>query len=195
LYCAKCGAEVPGGADRCTSCGQLVAESPQGQGLETSGAGVGVTLRQRVVFAGFWLRLVAFLIDFLIIFLVMSPLLLDLLIRNVGPEPTTQKTLAFLNSGARQALAINLLVEMARWLYFATFESSAWQATPGKRMLGLYVTDLSGRRITFARASGRAFGKILSEFTFFFGYVAAAFTQKKQALHDMISGCLVLRKV
>ena len=77
------------------------------------------------------------------------------------------------------------------WLYYALFESSSWQATPGKSLLGLYVTDLQGRPITFARATIRHFAKIISSLTFLVGYILAGFTEKKQALHDMIASCLV----
>jgi uncharacterized RDD family membrane protein YckC len=57
------------------------------------------------------------------------------------------------------------------------------------------VTDLQGRRITFARASGRFFAKIITGLIpLGIGYIMAGFTEKKQALHDMIASCLVLRK-
>lgn len=81
------------------------------------------------------------------------------------------------------------------WLYYALLESSAWQATIGKKTLGLEVTDLAGRRISFARATGRYFGKFISAIIFLIGYIMAGFTEKKQALHDMMAGCLVMRKI
>lgn len=80
------------------------------------------------------------------------------------------------------------------WIYYAAFESSAWQATPGKKLLRLYVTDLSGRPIAFSRASFHNIGRMISEMTFWVGYIPAGFTEKKQALHDIIAGCLVLRR-
>jgi uncharacterized RDD family membrane protein YckC len=59
----------------------------------------------------------------------------------------------------------------------------------------LIVTDLYGNRITFARASGRFFAKIITGLIpLFIGYILAGITEKKQALHDMIAACLVLRK-
>jgi uncharacterized RDD family membrane protein YckC len=81
------------------------------------------------------------------------------------------------------------------WLYYALLESSAWQGTLGKKALGLEVTDLQGRRIGFGRASGRFFAKFISVLTLFIGFIMAGFTERKQALHDMIAGCLVIRKV
>ena len=80
------------------------------------------------------------------------------------------------------------------WLYFALMESSSWQATLGKKALNLQVTDLEGRRISFGRATGRFFGKIISGAILYIGYIMAGFTERKQALHDMLAGCLVLRR-
>jgi uncharacterized RDD family membrane protein YckC len=72
-------------------------------------------------------------------------------------------------------------------------ESSSRQATVGKMTLGLKVTDLAGRRISFARASGRYFAKYVSSMTLLIGYIMAGFTERKQALHDIIAGTLVIR--
>jgi uncharacterized RDD family membrane protein YckC len=86
------------------------------------------------------------------------------------------------------------LVIVVGLLYYSLFESSAWQATPGKRILKLYVTDLNGQRITFARAAARNFPKMIFSSIFPFVHVLAGFTERKQALHDMLSSCLVLRR-
>jgi uncharacterized RDD family membrane protein YckC len=72
-------------------------------------------------------------------------------------------------------------------------ESSAKQATVGKMALGIIVTDLDGRRIGFGRATGRYFAKILSALTLGIGFLMAGFTERKQALHDMVASCLVIR--
>ena len=88
----------------------------------------------------------------------------------------------------------SLQLLIIRWCYYAGMESSALQGTIGKLALGLYVTDLEGKRIDFGRATGRHFGKILSGLTLYFGYLTAGFTAKKQGLHDYMSNCLVLRK-
>lgn len=78
------------------------------------------------------------------------------------------------------------------WLYYALLESSEKQATLGKQALGIVVTDLNGSPISFARATGRYFAKYLSAIILLIGYIMAAFTEKKQALHDMIAGTLVM---
>lgn len=96
---------------------------------------------------------------------------------------------------SRPLFAIRLLALMLSWIYYASMESSSWQATLGKKILGLRVTDLAGNRITFARASGRFFGKILSGMILGIGFLMAGFTARKQALHDILAGCLVLRQL
>jgi uncharacterized RDD family membrane protein YckC len=119
-------------------------------------------------YAGFWLRVGACLLDALILFLpafVMGILpILGIIIDIVGV-----------------------------WLYFALQESSVYQATLGKRALNIYVTDTYGRRLTFGRATGRHFAKIISSLTLCIGYIIVAFTEKKQGLHDFMAETLVLR--
>jgi uncharacterized RDD family membrane protein YckC len=89
-------------------------------------------------------------------------------------------------------VAVGVLLQ---WLYYAYLESGEKQATWGKQALGLYVTDCAANRISFGRASGRFFAKIISGLIpLGIGYIMAGFTERKQALHDMIAGCLVLRR-
>jgi len=140
-----------------------------------------------VIYAGIWLRALAYIFDSILVGIVVGFTILRPLMERAGISPDNPWVLFTGNS--RQIVAINLLVAMVGWLYWASLESSVWQATFGKRILGLQVTDLDGRRLSFARASGRHFGKII-----FVGFVLAAFTPKKQALHDMMAGCLVIRR-
>lgn len=77
--------------------------------------------------------------------------------------------------------------------YFAFLESSQWQATLGKKVLGVCVSDIEKRRLTLGRAAGRTFAKYVSCLTVGVGFVICGFTKKKQALHDLIARCLVLR--
>lgn len=85
-----------------------------------------------------------------------------------------------------------LLWLVGGWLYHALMESSTKQGTLGKMAVGIKVTDLNGNRLTFARATGRWFSKILSSMTLTVGYIIAGFTEKKQALHDFVAGTLVV---
>lgn len=155
-----------------------------------------------VVYAGFWLRLVAYLIDRVILgifttavlvpffFLLGGAALIDALIRNRGQgvDPGQLSGLIMI------AILISVIAALVQWLYYAYLESGEKQATWGKQVLSLYVTDLQGNRITFGRASGRFFAKFVTGLTMGIGYIMAGFTERKQALHDMIASCLVLRR-
>ena len=77
-------------------------------------------------------------------------------------------------------------------LYFALFESSARQATPGKMVMGIFVTDLDGNRISFLKALGRTLAKVLSKTICYVGYIVALFTARNQTLHDLLASTLVL---
>ena len=148
-------------------------------------------LPPRPAFAGFWLRAVAYLIDTVLISLVFG------LIASLYPSTfikypdATTTSLASLPQLTPIAFVITIT---ATWFYYTVFEASIWQATPGKRVMKLYVSDLSGRRLTFARAAARNLAKMISSLTFLVGYLVAGFTEKKQALHDILASCLVLRK-
>jgi uncharacterized RDD family membrane protein YckC len=90
---------------------------------------------------------------------------------------------------------VNYLVNtVGGWLYYALMESSRFQGTLGKMAVQIKVTDLEGNRISFGRATGRYFGKIVSGLTLLVGYIMVAFTRQKQGLHDIMAGCLVVRK-
>ncbi|MBZ5503309.1 MAG: RDD family protein [Acidobacteriia bacterium] len=149
--------------------------------------------RRPVAYAGFWLRAVAYLVDSLVLAILLGIFILGPLMQRAGISPDNPWAL-FTNT-SRQVMAMNLLATMASWLYWALLESSAWQATLGKRLLGLRVTDLQGRRISFARASGRHFGKMASALTCGIGFLMAGLTAKKQALHDKLASCLVVKKI
>lgn len=192
MYCGKCGAEIGDDTERCNQCGepanaaQDATDQPAAESVRPQ--------QQPIAYAGFWLRFVAFVLDLLIVGLATGPVTFKPLLSNVGAQASMRDIFAFYMSGSTQATAITLLMQLIYWLYYAAFESSKWQATLGKKFIGIYVTDMNGTRISFARASGRHFGKLLSQFILFFGYVMAGFTEKKQALHDMLAGCLVMKK-
>ena len=113
------------------------------------------------------------------------------LISSVGDRETAPFGAALFGVGMVLGL---LVLFVGSWLYHTMMECSSRQATLGKMALGIKVTDLNGNRISFARANGRFFGKWLSGSIMNIGYLMAAFTEKKQALHDMLAGCLVLAK-
>ncbi len=127
--------------------------------------------RNNVAYAGFWLRFAAAIIDGIIL----------IIIRHI---------LAWLVS---LELAL-ILSGIIGWFYFALLESSDKQATLGKSIMGIIVTDLEGNKISFGKATARYWAKLLSALILFIGFIMAGFTEKKQALHDIIAGTLVIRR-
>lgn len=138
-----------------------------------------------IAYATFGQRVVAYLIDYVLLLLVNAPLTLIVLggRANDLSEPLDLESQLIL-------AGLSLIVG---WLYYGYAESSAHQATPGKRLVGLKVCDLEGQRCSFTRASGRYFGMILSSLTLLLGYVMCIFTARRQCLHDKAARCLVVR--
>jgi uncharacterized RDD family membrane protein YckC len=214
MYCSKCGANVADGTAFCSACGQPMVGFSVGQAAATPPAAAPAgtvyappaqaawqapAARSAVAYAGFWLRLVAAIIDGLILYFVGMILFLPFAasmgmgMRGMmtGRPPNLEGLLPLIHAMIR----ITLLRTVLHWLYYSLLESSAWQATLGKKALGLEVTDLDGNRISFGRATGRFFAKIISSIILFIGYIMAGFTEKKQALHDILAGTLVIRKL
>jgi uncharacterized RDD family membrane protein YckC len=141
-------------------------------------------------YAGFWLRAIAFAIDTFIlsfVFAIIASAYPTQLM--IFPDPNKASILDF----PRVTPAGFILMFVIVWGFYSFFEASAWQATPGKRILKIYVTDLNGQRISFGRALLRNLARQISGIAMI-GYIIAGFTQKKQALHDILAGCLVLRR-
>lgn len=128
-------------------------------------------------YAGFWRRVAAALIDGILVGVVSWIVTSIFSGISDGAEVTAQ-----------------ILVLIAAYGYYAGMESSSYQATVGKIALGIQVTDLNGNRISFGRALGRNLAEILSALILGIGYIMVAFTPKKQGLHDMIAGTLVVKK-
>jgi uncharacterized RDD family membrane protein YckC len=160
-----------------------------------------------VAYAGFWLRFVAHILDGLIIGLpVVIVVMIIVLSSGFGaflhnlpnpPNPPDPDEVAS-TLGAAFFVGIGLIVLVAflgSWLYYALFESSSWQATPGKKVLNIFVTDINGAPVSFGRATGRHFSKFVTQLIpLGIGYMLAGLTERKQALHDMIASTLVLRR-
>lgn len=148
-------------------------------------------------YAGFWRRFAARLLDGIIV-TVMSALVGCVTGGLIGGvmgaaaaaqnQPLNQKPLNLAVEVTVQVISL-----IVAWLYYALMESSSKQATLGKMALGIKVTDLEGRRIGFGRATGRYFSQILSALLLCMGFIMAGFTARKQALHDMIAGTLVVK--
>ncbi len=137
---------------------------------------------REVVYAGFGKRFLAALLDSIILGIL--SILIGVVIGVI---------LSAVSKDLAKALG-NLVGLLIGWLYYAIQESSEKQATIGKQALGIVVTDLQDQRISFVQATIRYFGKILSGIILLIGYFMVLFTEKKQALHDMIAGTLVVNK-
>jgi uncharacterized RDD family membrane protein YckC len=155
----------------------------------------------QTTYAGFWMRFLAYIIDGALIWIadliILVPFfgLLGITAAVSGGHPDMDAEGSGFMAAMMGTMFVSVLaVIIAGWLYFALMESSSKGATLGKLALGLRVTDLAGNRITFGRATGRYFGKIVSGMILMIGYIMAGFTQQKQALHDIMAGCLVVRK-
>lgn len=175
MMCQKCGQENDAQARFCRACGTALDD------LRFPGRS---TVHMEEEYAGFWMRVGASVIDsilttvatFIVAFFFGAMLGLS------GGNEEGAEVLGFF---------IGILVP---WIYSAVMESSSRQATVGKAVLGIVVTDLEGKPISFGKATGRYFGKIVSALILGIGFAMAGFTPKKQALHDMMAGCLVVKR-
>src|SRR5579863_2149123 len=210
MFCSKCGANVSDGEAFCSACGQptATAATPVPAALVRPAPGLPAPYAATPLapvlpspYAGFWLRVVANLIDDLLLGIGIGILILiGVAIVGVGSLRATFEGMHGENPEIPAALIsalvfVSLASVLLGWIYNAGMESSRHQGTLGKMALGLFVADLQGRPIGFGHASGRYFAKIITGLIpFGIGYAMAGFTEKKQALHDMIASCLVLRR-
>ncbi len=140
-------------------------------------------------YAGFWRRVAAYLIDMVLLMIpyyILSFALGINMMANMDPMSMDSE----MPSGMTTLI---VLLTILFFGYFAYFESSSYQATPGKMAMKIKVTDLQGGRISFLKALWRNVSKIFSSLILYIGYLMAGFTQRKQALHDMIAGTLVIQ--
>ncbi|MBN2098436.1 MAG: RDD family protein [Dehalococcoidia bacterium] len=182
MFCTECGKEQLGNPTFCRNCGAKLAVGPT--------IWNGPATVEAVEYAGFWRRFAAFLIDWLLIFVisfVIGIVVGIVMIALMGSEDNEALTVIATVLDYTVGLVIS-------WIYFASQESSSAQATLGKRALGIIVTDLDGKRVSFGRATGRFFGRIVSALILWIGFLMIAFTERKQGLHDLIANCLVVRK-
>lgn len=153
-------------------------------------------------YAGFWKRLVAFIIDsivlciplFIISGIVMYKSMSTMLpaaMASQGQQLPPEAISSLLGMYAGM-FGIQIFSLVLYWLYNALMESSAKQATLGKMAMGIKVVDEFGQRISFWRATGRTFGKWLSSLILYIGFLMAGATRRKQALHDILCSTLVV---
>lgn len=154
-------------------------------------------------YAGFWLRFVAVIIDSIILGAVQFIAIMPVLgIMGIGMADDIQNIYSSDPAEAMSVLGpimamagITQVVFLAiQTLYFSFMESSPYQVSIGKMVLGIKVTDINGNKLDFTKALVRNLCRIISSMILFIGYLMAAFTEKKQALHDMIANTLVVKK-
>ena len=139
-------------------------------------------------YGGFWIRVGAYLID-AIVLAIGGAIIGGIVGALIGISLASQ-------GAADQAAVVsgavgNVVGLVLNWLYYALMESSSWQATLGKKAVGLVVTDLNGHRIGFGKATGRYFAKIISALILLIGFMMVGWNERKQGLHDIIVGTLV----
>ncbi|ABK98981.1 RDD family protein [Pelobacter propionicus] len=186
MFCSNCGSENQDNAGFCSSCGFQLKE--------ISSVKQQAAIR---VYAGFWIRFVATLIDFVIL-LIGETIILYIIVVIFGITVHIifgpLDAAGYVNLKAIAKILCFITGIILNWCYFTLLETSSKQATAGKVALGLIVTDLNGGRISSDEANRRYWGKYLSTIILCIGYIMAGLTQKKQALHDIMAGTLVIRK-
>jgi uncharacterized RDD family membrane protein YckC len=196
FFCNKCGAQNAAGAQFCNRCGAPtsptpgVVQTPASPYSAPPASYPAVAPVMGVGYGGFWIRVVAAIIDGIIVRVVVAPI--HLIFGGLGlagmMSGFPHRGLGILGGGVTF-----ILVLFGSWLYEAFMESSSYQATLGKMIFGMKVTDLNGNRISFERATGRHFAKWLSTMILCIGYIMVGFTERKQGLHDLLAGTLVRR--
>ncbi|HVP96305.1 RDD family protein [Methanoregula sp.] len=201
MFCPKCGKETDASGQFCQWCGAPIDAVPAGPTVMASPE---VEEEPEIgVYAGLGRRFVAFIIDIILIALfgvivvaffnqANGIMYLYYLVALHAPISSLTDAGTPIAALGPIVAAVGLLVVVVPWLYYAGFESSRGQATPGKVLMRLEVTDLEGNRISFARATLRFFGKFISTLIIFIGFLMIGLTKKRQGLHDKIAGCLVL---
>jgi uncharacterized RDD family membrane protein YckC len=194
MFCQKCGAQNDDQAAFCDKCGTTLQKaSPTTTATATA-------FPAAVQYAGFWRRFAAALIDGLIMSAVQW--VIQLILTAVGVIDMNGWMSDFeanpdtVDWGQFMAVIwiLSGVMFIIQMLYFSIMESSSKQATLGKMVLGIVVTDADGKRVSFGRAIGRNLGKLVSSIILCIGYIMIAFTQKKQGLHDIMANCLVVVK-
>lgn len=174
-FCPTCGSDLQfKDAEICPKCGVRIKEPPKSIGEK---------------YAGFWIRFGAYFIDFVIIFFILFVIGFCIGLYVGIVEPLTSADYFESTSWTITFWIIALIIS---WIYFAYQESSSKQATVGKQMFRLIVTDTEGNRLSFERATGRWLAKILSGLILCIGYIMIGFTERKQGLHDMIVNSYVI---
>jgi uncharacterized RDD family membrane protein YckC len=211
MFCTKCGANLPDGAGFCNACGTPVggaevARPPVSPATVApaayAAAPVAPSFAPNVAYAGFWLRVVAAIIDGFVLAIPFAPIFFIVFASMIPVLTHMTDPFEIVAALLPRYLLLVFIMGVASWLYWALLESSSWQGTLGKKAMGLTVTDLAGMRASFGKTSGRFFAgrgigfvPSIGGLYYLISCICAGVTERKQALHDMIAGTLVLRKL
>jgi uncharacterized RDD family membrane protein YckC len=144
--------------------------------------------KEPVFYAKFWSRFWATVIDAILISIV------DRIISNIMGYGTTTTYTRNNYSYQVSQVSVNLSFSIVAYLYYSIMESSAWQATLGKRFMQLEVTNMEGGKLTFVQATIRFWSKLISIIILFIGYFMNIWDPKGQTLHDKLANALVIKK-
>jgi uncharacterized RDD family membrane protein YckC len=190
-HCASCGSPALPDGDFCLFCGDVLTESGRHIALRLQGSTIIVPITESRVFAGFWRRVWAGMIDVSleIVVALLIALFIDAIFKLMGRAFGIQQDSAAYVTG----FTFIVLLTVGGWLYAALSESSRYRATIGKRIMHLQVVSVGGEKLNFGQASVRHVMKFLSLFTLGIGFLMAGWTKRRQALHDIPTDCLVIR--
>lgn len=198
MYCNQCGKEVTDTDRFCNACGVALTGSTStddSRPISNNNSPLppvsNNSFSDDFVYAGFWWRVLAYLIDAII--LSIGYWFVGLLLGLNGWLFLGADYKYWATVGVTLVVIYTVLTFIAPWLYYSLMESSKFQGTIGKWALKMRVVDEEGNQITFARATGRYFGMFLSSLTLGIGYIMVAFTERKQGLHDILARTLILK--
>ena len=187
-FCTQCGARVNEKDLFCPNCGHTrikqASQPPEHAQPDTTAPQFSpAEPAVQMQYAGWWRRFVAMMLDSILLLLLGS--IIDFVLAKIFGPPIELTDPAFVLGF--------LLGAVLGILYYVVTESGSSQGTPGKCLVGLKVVDLDGNRISGTKALGRHFGKWVSSLALMAGWFFPIFTKKKQALHDIMAGTLIIR--
>lgn len=206
-FCQYCGQPIAAASPFCSQCGRPQPGGPSPAAAAAAApafaasSATAYVAAPSVTYAGFWMRFLAIVIDGLVVGVVTGPVTLIVeaamgfggAFNITGDKPDINPGQIAMIAGMFAFIVVFSVAAHA--LYEALLTASKKQATVGKMVFRIKVTDLEGRRISIPRAFGRHFAKYVSGMTLAIGYLIQPFTARRQALHDLIAGTLVMRDV
>lgn len=184
-FCTSCGSELEKDTNFCSNCGVNIVHIVQSEKTASSSTKTNAPIsasKEKSIsgtekYASFIQRLSAYIIDYIAVLLFF--IIVFVILNAIGFRISEDEA--------------NMLVPIFLLLYYSFMESSTKQATFGKQLLRIKVVDMSYQKISFLRAVGRHFGKIISMLILFIGIIIIFFTRRKQGLHDLMVSTLVVR--